>query len=82
MQPHAHRSWLLTSLLVRAAQAAVPRATQPAPQLRWFKGNTHTHTTESDGDSPPEDVTRWYRERGYNFLVLSDHNVLHRVSTN
>ena len=23
---------------------------------RWFKGNTHTHTTESDGDSSPDDV--------------------------
>jgi hypothetical protein len=43
--------------------------------LRWFKGNTHTHTTESDGDSPPEVVAAWYKSRGYQFLVLSDHNV-------
>ena len=42
---------------------------------RWLKGNTHTHTLESDGDSPPEVVTRWYKSHGYNFLVLSDHNV-------
>jgi hypothetical protein len=42
----------------------------------WYKGNTHTHTTNSDGDSPPEDVVRWYRDHGYDFLVLSDHNVL------
>ncbi|MGH7505934.1 MAG: CehA/McbA family metallohydrolase, partial [Longimicrobiales bacterium] len=41
----------------------------------WFKGNTHTHTLESDGDSPPEVVARWYKSHGYNFLVLSDHNV-------
>ncbi|NIP78284.1 MAG: hypothetical protein GWM90_03425, partial [Gemmatimonadetes bacterium] len=41
----------------------------------WFKGNTHTHTTESDGDSPPEYVARWYKDHGYDFLVLSDHNV-------
>ena len=44
--------------------------------LRWYKGNTHTHTTESDGDTPPEEVALWYRDHGYNFLVLSDHNVL------
>ncbi|MCI0697391.1 CehA/McbA family metallohydrolase [candidate division KSB1 bacterium] len=42
---------------------------------RWFKGNTHTHTTMSDGDSPPEVVTKWYKDHGYRFLVLSDHNV-------
>jgi hypothetical protein len=42
---------------------------------RWFKGNTHTHTTMSDGDSPPEVVAKWYKDHGYHFLVLSDHNV-------
>ncbi|HEU0014246.1 MAG TPA: CehA/McbA family metallohydrolase [Longimicrobium sp.] len=42
---------------------------------RWLKGNTHAHTLESDGDSPPEQVARWYKEHGYAFLVLSDHNV-------
>jgi len=43
---------------------------------RWYKGNTHTHTTYSDGDSPPEVVVDWYAERGYDFLFLTDHNVL------
>ena len=40
----------------------------------WYKGNIHTHTTESVGDADPEFVTRWYMEHGYDFLVLSDHN--------
>ena len=43
-------------------------------EMRWYKGNIHTHTTESDGDADPELVTRWYRDHGYDFLVLSDHN--------
>lgn len=43
---------------------------------QWYKGNTHTHTWWSDGDSPPEVVVKWYVEHGYNFLVLSDHNKL------
>jgi hypothetical protein len=43
---------------------------------KWFRGNTHTHTWWSDGDSPPETVVKWYREHGYDFLVLSDHNIL------
>ncbi len=42
----------------------------------WFKGNTHAHTTESDGDSSPEYVARWYKDHGYDFLILSDHNTL------
>ena len=48
----------------------------PAP--RWWKGNTHTHTFWSDGNDFPEMVADWYRENGYHFLVLSDHNILSR----
>ena len=44
--------------------------------LRWWKGNTHTHSLWSDGDDFPEMITEWYRAHGYNFLALSDHNVL------
>lgn len=47
--------------------------------LKWYKGNTHTHTLNSDGDSPPDEVARWYREHGYHFLVLTDHNFLTSV---
>jgi hypothetical protein len=53
-----------------------PLAAGAEPAPRWWKGNTHAHTTRSDGDSPPEVVTRWYQDHGYNFLVLSDHNYL------
>lgn len=44
----------------------------------WWKGNLHTHTLWSDGDHFPEIVAQWYLENGYQFLALSDHNVLSR----
>ena len=44
--------------------------------MNWYKGNIHTHTTESDGDASPEEVLGWYRDHEYDFLVLSDHNHL------
>ena len=44
--------------------------------MPWFKGNTHAHTTNSDGDSSPDVVVAWYEAHGYDFLALSDHNVL------
>jgi hypothetical protein len=40
----------------------------------WLKGNLHTHTMESDGDSTAAEVVRWYAQHGYDFLVLSDHD--------
>jgi hypothetical protein len=58
-----------------SGQAAQPAGTA----TRWYKGNTHTHTLNSDGDSTPDDVVRWYREHGYQFLVLTDHNFLTSV---
>lgn len=27
---------------------------------KWWKGNVHTHSLWSDGDSPPEKVSAWY----------------------
>ena len=67
----------VSSALIAVALGSGTRATQsPAAPARWYKGNTHTHTLNSDGDSTPDDVAKWYREHGYRFLVLSDHNVL------
>ncbi|MEQ1924005.1 MAG: CehA/McbA family metallohydrolase [Pyrinomonadaceae bacterium] len=43
---------------------------------RWYKGNTHTHTKNSDGDSPPADVVKWYADHKYNFLFITDHEFL------
>ena len=40
---------------------------------RWFKGNLHTHTTESDGKKNPDEVIGLYRAHGYDFLALTDH---------
>ena len=41
----------------------------------WLKGNLHAHSTNSDGELPPERVAREYRSRGYQFLSLSDHDI-------
>jgi hypothetical protein len=49
-------------------------------EAAWLKGNTHTHTRESDGDSTPESVVRWYREHGYDFLVITDHDKVTRLA--
>ncbi|MBS1116030.1 MAG: hypothetical protein H6Q87_414, partial [candidate division NC10 bacterium] len=31
---------------------------------RWFRGNTHTHSTLSDGEWPLDKVVGFYRGRG------------------
>lgn len=72
--------WLLALLVTAAPLALAHDDERSSAESRgahvpgWWKGNTHTHTWWSDGDSPPETVSEWYRDRGYHFLVLSDHN--------
>ncbi len=47
--------------------------------LRWFKGNTHCHTLNSDGNAYARQVIRWYRDREYHFIVITDHNYLTEI---
>ena len=39
----------------------------------FYKGNMHTHSTNSDGKLSPEVVCEAYRSKGYDFLVMTDH---------
>ncbi len=61
------------------ALAAPPPPENPVTdqaEPRWFKGNLHTHSLWSDGNDYPEMIVDWYTRHGYQFLALSDHNVL------
>lgn len=71
---------MASGLLVGLSVATLPALPgQPAQPAQFFKGNLHTHTLNSDGDSTPDDVVRWYREHDYNFVTLTDHNYLTSV---
>lgn len=48
---------------------------QPFPTTgHWYRGNLHTHTTETDGKLDPATVVQRYESEGYDFLFLTDHN--------
>jgi len=55
-----------------------PRFNRTFDVRHFQKGNIHTHTTLSDGGSSPEHTIAWYRSHGYQFLALTDHNLLSR----
>src|SRR5687768_2391459 len=64
-------------LLSAALTLGSLRAAHSRPgALQWWKGNLHTHSLWSDGDDYPEMIVDWYKQHGYQFLALSDHNVL------
>ena len=43
------------------------------PDMKFYKGNTHAHSTQSDGRLSPEEVFETYHAAGYDFLALTDH---------
>jgi hypothetical protein len=56
--------------------AAAPSGS--SDNLRWYRGNLHTHSLWSDGDDFPEMIVKWYADHGYHFMALTDHNILAR----
>jgi predicted metal-dependent phosphoesterase TrpH len=43
---------------------------------RFYKGNLHAHSTLSDGQFPIDDVVAGYRQQGYDFLSMTEHNFI------
>jgi hypothetical protein len=43
---------------------------------RWYRGNTHTHTKFLDYFDKKDIsvIVSWYKEKGYDFLIITDHN--------
>ena len=56
--------------------AGLMLASSTFAESQWWKGNLHTHTLWSDGDDYPEQIAKWYKDHGYHFLTLTDHNTL------
>jgi len=67
-----HRTCYLLALLLTLSSCTNSNSADP----KWFKGNLHTHSLWSDGNDFPEMICDWYRDNGYNFLAISDHNIL------
>lgn len=64
---------LLIPVLILCSLAISCRQPEPVP---FLKGNFHTHSYWSDGNMYPEEVARWYRDHGYQFLAMTDHNLI------
>ncbi len=67
---------LLLSLVVISSCDYKEQSYQLESSKQWYKGNLHTHSYWSDGDEFPEMIMDWYKSNGYDFVALSDHNIL------
>jgi len=65
----------LTFLIAILISATALQGFSKGP-VKFYRGNMHTHSWWSDGNTFPEEVARWYSDHGYNFLAVTDHNLL------
>jgi hypothetical protein len=69
------REFCIAAAAATAAARAFPAMCAPSSgERRWFKGNLHCHTYWSDGRAFPDQVVRSYRDAGYDFCAVTDHN--------
>jgi len=66
---------ILLSIIFDAHKPAVYNHSD-IPDRRWFRGNTHTHTKPLDyfPSKRIPVIASWYKNAGYDFLVITDHN--------
>ena len=50
------------------------KSMQADDSLKWYRGQLHCHTFWSDGRAFPEQVIDTYKQRGYQFICMTDHN--------
>ena len=63
---------LIILLVLTFGLLTLSSSTSSAAQ--WYRGNLHMHSYWSDGGVFPEEAVSLYRDAGYNFVCLSDHN--------
>lgn len=63
-----------TTPLLLTPAPRLPASPPRAPFTPWLRGELHCHTWHSDGDASPLERVELARERGLDFLAVTDHN--------
>jgi hypothetical protein len=64
------------SMLILLLVALLGSPVQADEGGKWFRGQLHAHSYWSDGRGFPDQAVAAYKQRGYDFFCLSDHNRL------
>ena len=67
-----HAPSLILAAAFACASAVPDLSAAPAP--RFYRGMIHAHTCWSDGRALPEQAVAAYRDGGYDFFAITDHN--------
>lgn len=68
------REFCIAAAAAQAMAAMRSFGGETVGKKRWYKGNMHCHTYWSDGRAFPDQAIRSYRDAGYDFCAVTDHN--------
>jgi len=73
---YRHRVLFVLTILLTCAEAFLFAALCHAqiPVGAWYKGDLHTHSSYSDGDSSISTVIKSAEDKGFDFFVVTDHD--------
>jgi transglutaminase-like putative cysteine protease len=66
--------FIFAAVIFTSVRSAEQPVQTPLSSVQWFRGQLHTHSYWSDGQAFPEQAIEAYKQRGYHFMCLSDHN--------
>ncbi|NND08732.1 MAG: histidinol-phosphatase [Saprospiraceae bacterium] len=67
---------MINRIVVFLVFGIIVNSCAPTATDRWYKGNLHTHSFWSDGNDFPEMIMKWYKEHDYQFVALTEHNII------
>ena len=67
------RKGFIGGMVAAGAMASMAKQS-PRDGKRWYRGMLHMHTHWSDGRALPEQAVAAYKDAGYDFIALTDHN--------
>jgi hypothetical protein len=72
---HSHRIRRQARALERRVAGRHARFVESVSADHFQRGNMHTHSTLSDGTASLQAMVGWYRDRGYQFVAMTEHNL-------
>ena len=76
MQQTMTRKGFMGAAFAAGTMAACAGIPKPGTGKRWYRGMMHMHTLWSDGRALPEQCAAAYKDAGYDFISITDHNRL------
>lgn len=72
---HPHRPASIFIGILGVASLCAQTPSRYGGKNGWYKGNTHIHTTGSDGELALGAAAKFYHDNDYDFIAITDHRV-------